>query len=358
MKPMEPNKDSLSRKDIEDYLDASSGIEKNRIERKASQSNFDSDALEGWSTVGSGMTDMRNLDKKFNASYSWTAILTSATLLLAIGIVLFIVNSNNKTQPSISTGQNEYALNAEINDILLPTSIDTLTSVSEITKIKTTVIKNDFKKSEKRKTVNEDEKNITEEIEIKELPLLQIDLPKEVKVIETKQIGKEIYLADFKLVDYRSYRSRPEVATKVMVLTGLPANMEKEQEAESDPEWKEVSIPYIDYIEKTMRIFASGNDKKALARFITILNTYPDDLNALFYSGLCYYNLNQSQMAIEQFHAVNASRFSNFKEEAEWYLVLSYLQSKQIEKAKSLLDLIIANNGFYAAQAKVELKKI
>jgi tetratricopeptide (TPR) repeat protein len=101
-----------------------------------------------------------------------------------------------------------------------------------------------------------------------------------------------------------------------------------------------------------MEIFSKGNNKKALARFQIILDTYPDDVNANFYAGLCYYNLKEFSSAISSFAKCNDTKFTNFNEEAEWYTAKSYLANGQKAEAKTLFTQIANSNGYYVSQAK------
>ncbi len=214
-----------------------------------------------------------------------------------------------------------------------------------------TIIK-DF--NEQKNESNETNSQSNNQVDIDRLPISQIE-PTDTKtttIAKESAFGKEIYLHDMKLLDYRAYRSKPAIETKQMILTGTPANIGETTTIEETTEWKNVDIPYIEYIDKTMEIFSKGNNKKALARFQIILDTYPDDVNANFYAGLCYYNLKEFSSAISSFATCNDTKFINFNEEAEWYTAKSYLANGQKAEAKTLFTQIANSNGYYASQAK------
>ena len=120
--------------------------------------------------------------------------------------------------------------------------------------------------------------------------------------------------------------------------------------------WRVTEIPYIEYLEKTMSLFSKGNYKKALSRFEIILESYPKDINANFYGGLCYFNLGEFEKAIQTFETSFESEFSNFNEESEWYLAKSYSANGQEDKASSLFKKINKNGGYYSKQALKYLK--
>jgi tetratricopeptide (TPR) repeat protein len=173
------------------------------------------------------------------------------------------------------------------------------------------------------------------------------------RTIKETLFGKEIYLSDLKVLDYRAYRSKPAIQTKQLELTGTPANQSEPGDTNEDEfTWKNVDVPYIDYLEKSMEIFSRGNNKKALARFEEIIKTYPDDINALFYAGLCFYNLREFDQAIASFEKCGDSKYTNFNEETEWYKAKSLLSSGNKDQARNLLIKIQNANSYYSTQAK------
>jgi tetratricopeptide (TPR) repeat protein len=171
-------------------------------------------------------------------------------------------------------------------------------------------------------------------------------------IIQENFMAKEIYLHDLKLIDYREYRSHPKISTEQLLLTGTPANIDNVVNKNEDSEWKTVEIPYIDFLERTIALFSKGQNKKALARLQTILATYPDDVNANFYAGLCYFNLKEFSSAQRSFKNCILSKYINFQEEAEWYLALSASANGHIKEAIELFDLIVKRGGYYSKEAK------
>src|SRR3989338_1879474 len=89
-----------------------------------------------------------------------------------------------------------------------------------------------------------------------------------------------------------------------------------------------------------------------------ILETYPDDVNGHFYAGLCCYNLQQYEDAKQHFATCLQLSFSNFNEEASWYLAQSLLANGEKTDAKELFSVIRDQKGYYAKQAEKMLKGI
>ncbi len=351
--------ENLSRNDIDRYKETLDEKVKHTIEEKSLSSDFDADALEGWSTSTIGTQQMKNLDQKFLKNHFLTMVfLASGIALVIIASIFFFTTSKTESiktasHPS-STATNQVAY--EKTDIVIPEEIEEMKELPKKQQISIATIQKDYAKQQKVKEENPTEipTKTPEKIEVDKLPVKPIEEPSPVeeKIAKKEIYAKEVYLEDLKLVDYRNYRSKPAVKTEQLVLEGTPASMEDKTSKVDEPVWKNVDVPYIEYIDKTMATFARGNYKKALSRFETILKTYPDDINANFYGGLCYYNLGEHDKAISTFNKCLLSEFINFNEEAEWYLAKSYLANGEKEKAISLFKKINNEKGYYAKQAE------
>ena len=320
--------------------------------------SFEQDALEGFSQFPQATDSLKKLDNRFiskkGMGYSWMLVVATTLTSLVLLILLF----SEKTKNAEIISQADEQLKIEESDFI-ENRIDTLQEISaekQITKSDLPV-KAQIPKSQK----TDNSTKLDAEIYIVDkLP----ELKKEVKIYEAEKkiaskrfAAKEYYPEDLKLVDYRAYRNSNIVETRQLELIGLPANMEDENDEQDEMVWKDVNIPYDEYIRKTLRYFNKGNYKKALSRFETVIKSYPDDINALFYGGLCYYNLGNNENAIEYFQKTAIHTYSNFDEEALWFLALSYRNLKLYDKAKGILKEISASKGFYAKQAANLLEK-
>ena len=115
-------------------------------------------------------------------------------------------------------------------------------------------------------------------------------------------------------------------------------------------------IPYKDFLMEGLTKFAKNDYKGALGHLLTIQQQYPDDVNASFYSGLCYYNLGKTRQAITMFDKTIGNSISTFKEESEWYKSLSLLEDGKKSDAKELMKKIESEGGFYEKAAREKLK--
>jgi hypothetical protein len=215
--------------------------------------------------------------------------------------------------------------------------------------IKPANIKTDFAEKQFLK-----ETDISEPIEINRdpihLPLKKLD---KINTSKSKRenIAKETYLNDLKIIDYRNYRTRPNESIK-NELSGTPANMEKNDNKTTNHE-SNLEYTYFSYLDKTLKHFSKNKFKTALNRFEVVLEKYPDDVNALFYSSICLYNLDQFELCKNRLIQLQNSQFTNFDQEQQWYLLLVYKSLGNMNSFELLKEKIILENGYYSKAAKV-----
>lgn len=334
----------LTREEIQSYLSTHDEREKRIIEGKALNNEFDNDALEGWSAYGTGMSDLKQLDKKYNPlPKTWIIYSVITVILVAAGIYVYTSQQNQPIQTA--------TVNLEKTDYILPDSVEKLIVVPKnelITLDEIKVVKQQVKSTTEKKTTEKTQEIIEkEEITVNDLPVVQPSVTTKKPTLQ-KIKAKEIYLNNLKLIDYRNYRKKPELTVESIQLSGVPADQEVKGEQLRESAISMIEISYYDYISKTTLLLDDGAYKKALARCNIILSHYPDDVNALFYSGVCYYNLAEYNRAIEVLKLCMESKFNNFDEEAEWMLANSYQANGEKDKAKAMFQSIKEKGGFYS----------
>ena len=343
------NKDYISRNEFEKLIHPSS--------KKGSDeplSDFDRDALEGWQQSGVPFSKMKQLDRKMNFSKTNFTPYILGVSILGLGILAFFLLPDSSE--TISANR-PLVVKVENTDLHIPEEIDTLEAIPQKDQITVSEIKTS--QSEIKNLPPEEKKEELANIPFPELvlePLPPVIEQKPVTVSKQK-IAKEIYLHDLKAIDYSLYRSKPTVQIEQIILTGIPANQEDTNDVvKEEPQMKLVYIPYMDYLGKSLNYTNRGKWKQALSRFNEIIKNYPDDLNARFYAGWCYYNLGQYNDACINFSACLQLEFSNFNDEAEWYLAESRLANGEKNSAKELFIKIRNQKGFYSKQAEKVLK--
>ncbi len=338
----------LTRSEIDAFRTNGSKVESTQLDE------FEKDALEGWSKASQGTEKMRQLDQKYLRKSNRLIWFSGITFILLFVITFFNIKQENNQ--SKKTANKEVIVDKQ--DVVISKEIQKLEELPEHLQINPAVVVSNFKTKVQQIAIQNNQNQVENDEEYFTLPLKEIQ-PYSIKPKLTldKKHAKEVYLNDFKLVDYRSYRSKPEIQSKQIILSGTPADDGNVESETDNPNWKSIDVPYHDYINQTVEQFKTGNFKQTLNRTQYILTFYPDDINALFYGGLCFYNLNEIDQAIESFQKVIANPFNNFDEEALWYLANAYDLKNDKAKAKELFQLISSQKGYYSKQADKMLKK-
>lgn len=339
----------LSREQIDAYRSASQSGK--RQTEGALSGDFEQDAMDGWEASGLSTSSMKRLDKRFRfRSSSGMAITAVITAIIVIATTVALLNVPEETPAA----PEKVALSVEQTDAVITEAIDTLEELPVTEQIGVVTIRSS------QQHIKE-QPQTTPVIAVEELPDAVLKpLKPDPNIVANKKTNqstaKEVYLHDLKLIDYREYRTKPEIAIEKIVLTGTAANYEASDDMHAEPSVETVAIPYHDYIDKTMNFVSRGKWKQALQRLQLVLETYPDDINGHFYAGLCCYNLQQFEEAKQHFATCLQLSYSNFNEEATWYLAQSLVANGEKSSAKELLTAIRDQKGYYAKQAALLLK--
>ena len=157
-----------------------------------------------------------------------------------------------------------------------------------------------------------------------------------------------LYLHDLKLVHPRVlYAREPLLEVDPGGLDARYADRHQQQEALGSQQ----HMRYTAYLDEAMDHFARAHHKEALAELRFLLTQYPDDVNALFYAGLCAYNLGLYDRARSFLHRVATHPVDAFDEEATWYHALTLQRAGERQASQEAFASIAAGGGFYAERA-------
>ena len=351
---------------FKDYLDGNLSKEDRVIvERELNENSFYRDALDGYKQNPKAFTSLHKLANKqpqvFSNSlvFKWGVLLS---LLTGISIAVYqlyptkkegliVLNSvTDLPQPKLEESPN----------IKAPTPILELSdSAIEVSELKESNAQVDYHK------VTEEQQNKKNLIAVEMdtvatiVTLEKVDGP-ELKAIEVKK-NEEVSTESVPLislnglinVNYSKIKSGYTIEKNVFVLTGIPANRENGSSTIDEPSHELVvkKVAYSSYLEDIQFYFRKNKFKKALKGYKEILKQHPSDLNAHFYSALCYYNINQSEKALEHLKVVNEHQYDTFRQEGEWYSALALFDLKRNKEAYIVLQKIIKRNDFYHDQA-------
>lgn len=126
-------------------------------------------------------------------------------------------------------------------------------------------------------------------------------------------------------------------------------------QARADAEPPGNRIPYDRYFRMAMNKFMRGDRQGCLEDLFVVLEEYPEDVNALFYAGLCCYDLGLFPRAAVLLDRARTHEVDTFSEEAEWYHALAVERAYGPEQALPLLNAVVERGGFYAGRATEHL---
>lgn len=119
------------------------------------------------------------------------------------------------------------------------------------------------------------------------------------------------------------------------------------------------ALPSVDsYLSQGFELYNSEDFDGALACFGKVLELDNSNPAALFYSGASHQNMHKYRNAVKDYALIIEHNDNIFIEQAEWYMGLCYLNLKENEKARAILEAIVSREGFYKQKAEVLLKKM
>jgi len=320
------------------------------------------DALDGFLHSDITWSDVQHMDKRYGASKKlgtrskWLFRGLSILALVLVAGSYFVTKQSNQNDskqnkivaasktvkndrsipPNLMDEANSNELNSGIDPIPTNTFVRSIVQSSILSSVSESIVNNPILVD-----------SLTSPM--KTLQPNSLSSSKELKI--DGKVGQEVFIRSFKTVDYRVYRKKNTlILDESALLNGVSANNSGKITTIENQDVKEVS--YFLFLSETMNYFNKGMIDLASENFDLILETFPEDVNALFYGGLCALEKKDFQKSITCFESVRINNFINFREEAEWKLLNVYLLEKELSKAKSLRDEIIQKNGFYAKQAK------
>ncbi len=365
----------VTREEMQQYLDGKlSSTDKIKVEEKMLDDEFSSEASEGFMENNVAFAEVSSLNAAWDAktktpqikttNYKYWFIGTLVVAIISISVVAYLLTNTDK--PTIE--ENKIAENKVEENIPDKMISSKIVMTDEQLKEEIIEIKEATNISEKKQITYEKtiaaqpttvETKIPEEVIVANLDNVDGKKVEEIEVKENKKIVesnvKMLYIKNLKAVDY-SILYTNHIAKKEWILTGTTADKETSVSEGVMAEHIIKYIPYKDFLIEGLTKFSKNDYKGALGHLLTIQQQYPDDVNASFYSGLCYYNLGKTRNAITMFDKTIGNSITTFKEESEWYKSLSLLEDGKKSDAKELMKKIESEGGFYAKAAREKLK--
>jgi hypothetical protein len=136
---------------------------------------------------------------------------------------------------------------------------------------------------------------------------------------------------------------------------GSVAARYSDAQAKADAGPVDNAVPYDRYFKAAMGKFSRGDRQGCLEDLFVVLEQYPEDVNALFYAGLCCYDLGLFPRAAGLLDRARRHEVDTFIEEADWYHALAVEHVDGRADALPLFNAVVERNGFYASRAREHL---
>jgi len=164
-----------------------------------------------------------------------------------------------------------------------------------------------------------------------------------------RQSRQLIFLHDLKLVHPQElYANEPVMRLAEESVAARFAD----RSAQDSVRTETTTVSYTAFMDEALEQFAHNDHKACLDDLRFVLTQYPGDVNALFYAGLCSYNLGLYTHARTFLHRAATHPVDVFDEEAEWYHALTLERLGERTAASEAFARIAAGGGFYADRAR------
>ncbi len=357
------NTNPLTPQELEKYLDGKLiPEEKYRIEKKLSESDFETDAIEGYENNPEAIKNISKIKKSFRAKFpvkqgfiSIAVVTVFSLSLIFFAITYFLPGNDPVNQEKIQVAENKSTEKSQV--------IEQIKSDLEIEDSQPIAIPEQitYKKTVDNQVKPVEKSTNPEKMQIQDPETLRVESSSpELNIIINEITNCETdYIHDLKVVDYsRIYKTL--IKKYRYDLGGIEARYQNNESERNTyvPDYEVELIPYRDFLSIALGNFVQNNFKDALKDLSIISTQFPNDQNANFYSGLCYYNLGKWNKAIKAFDETIKHQINVFDQEALWYKAMTLIKKKENDGAIEILEQIIRKKGFYASQAETVLEKL
>jgi len=343
--------------------------EKHTVENHLLECELCSEAVAGFALLPISAMDMTDVNKRIDSisGASHSGILTSkiflsmaATVMLSVS-VFFVYRSFSKKDPVVAdvnkvSTQKDLFTSGEPpkNTIVLDKKN---TEVRELLQPKKSDIEN--------KKVEEAHPNEAFTMEMLEMKSSDIILSDKKNVIDEDNLrvpvlilGNDTFILDLKITDYDKFYF-VNLDNLKPIRQGTDPMFENTKDRDNNgvyklQEWEVTTTAQV--LRSALVKFNSQQYDNAAKLFNVLAKHNENDVNALFYGGVCYFNMSNYEKALDYFTRVLSNANGSFYEEAKWYKAQTYLKKHDVDNARKLFAEIVSENGFYKEQAKEKLK--
>lgn len=382
------NHDPLSADEMERYLSgAMSPEEMNRVEQKMLDDELSSDAMEGYKNHPVALAEVGAMAAAFKASIGAGAkggFLAGAAGKMIVGgtliagttaVVTIAITQNNGAELTEQTTSELVIPEDEIVEDITFEELDVAVAIEEEEQI-------DYDVTVHAQPIavpqNVPQEQVNDYVAVVVNDRLELKLEKADPVLPplpepeeqredlrvTRSNRSVTLLNHLLVVDYSNYFGDIELNSLVNNALVSSDHVEARYEVETqhnevlDAEIVTTLIPYLEYLEMALDKFEEDDFSGAVKDFETIRKQYPEDVNAHFYGGLCYYNLDKMSKAIDYFQHVQENPANTFDQDAQYYEAKAWIKKGNDVKAREVLEAIVELNDFYKGAAEVLLQDL
>jgi tetratricopeptide (TPR) repeat protein len=187
---------------------------------------------------------------------------------------------------------------------------------------------------------------------INQVPVLEKVDPVEEVVVQPTYNAPTQYIYSLKVTDLAKLYVAPNNALRI---SGTPAQSESGKAGADGTEDQKETVHAVsaeEVLKSGLFSFRNAHYETAQGRFLLLCKQNENDANAFFYSAMSYFYLKKADKSIAAFDKVLSMQNNVFREEAMWYKAQELILKNDREEAQKLLNLLIAEKGFYAREAK------
>ncbi|HEU4716550.1 MAG TPA: hypothetical protein VFU15_01900 [Bacteroidia bacterium] len=353
----------LSAEELEKFLSGKmTDAQRSAAQKLLDDCELSKEAVEGFSAVPAALADIPSLHAKIGAAAGMKTgalVLKSIIAVTAIAVVAAVTYfawPENKSQPPapVTTVSAPAQENVPAENVLSP-STDNFVNPEAKTVFAPVVITAKAGKDSASPVTEKPEEMVM-------LPSVPVtDSVVAVKVVpakpETGYNAEVGFVLDLKVTDF-SKLYNGVIEEKELQLTGVPAQFDDagERDAEKKDEPAVRKVPAETYLRDGLAAFRDGHYGRCIEKMDVLRSNNPEDLNAVFYTGVSYVKLEMYSKAVPLFDKILASTNNVFHEEAKWYKAQALEGEGDVAGAKQLYSEIVSAGGFYAAKAQEKLK--
>lgn len=333
---------------------------KNNFDNKSAEENFYSDldylADSGKRKVQFSESEINEFHSRLNKKFSFGAssgFFGIILVIILVGVSVFRLISPIPSQKVDFTTTPEPTKN-QID--LMQVSVDTNVSKEVLVEHQgiiplpeNFVFKTKVELAEKITGKNEEEILVN----LEPINIQKVTSGKKEMELRTKEIyNASVYdILGYKITNYDTYYFK---SGNPFVVPPTEKRYQKTELNELDTEDK--SLTTVSVLRDALTFLSTGKYGDCLLRLEMLSSLNSEDVNSIFYSGLCNHFLGRHAIAIDFFSKIEKQANNVFHQEAAFYTALSLYKMEKFNEARQIFADIIHEKGFYAERAKEYVK--